>query len=96
MYISDCVNKPLPVRLSEKDIQLIDRIVKAKQPLFMNRSHFIRFAIEKTAFDTLKLDMASTLLREFGKKRRITKKEAEKVNREVHEIRRRLMKRYYK
>lgn len=88
--------KPLPVRLPEKDIQLIDRIVKAKTPLFMNRSHFIRFAIEKTAFDTMKLDMASSLLREFGERKKITKREAEKINKDIHEIRKRLMKRYYK
>lgn len=88
--------KPLPIRLTERDIELIDKIVEAKKPLFMNRSHFIRFAIEKTAFDTMKLDVASSLLREFGKKRKITKKEAEKINKDIHEIRKRLMKRYYK
>ena len=86
--------KPLPIRLPEKDIQLVDRIVKDDK-LFVNRSDFIRFAIERTIFDTISSkNLSREILHNMGEKRGITKKEAEKINQEIHKIRRKLRKRF--
>lgn len=84
--------RPLPIRLPERDVQLIDRIVKDEK-LFLNRSDFIRFAIERTIFDTISSkNLSREILHTMGEKRGITKKEAEKINKDVHEIRRKLRK----
>lgn len=86
------MNRPLPIRLPEKDIQLIDRIVKDEK-LFVNRSDFIRFAVERTIFDTVSSkNLSREILHSMGEKRGITKKEAEKINKDVHEIRRKFRK----
>jgi len=90
------MSKPIPVRLPERDIELIDEIVERKKQLFTNRSDFVRFAIEKTIFDTFKLESAARFLQEMGEKNKLSEKDVEKINKQVKNIRHKLMKEYYK
>ncbi len=86
--------KPVPVRLPKRDIELIDEIVAKKKALFTNRSDFVRFAIEKTIFDTFRLEATSKFLNEMGEKGLVSKDYEERINEQVHKIRKKLMKEY--
>jgi len=85
------MNKVLPIRLPEKDLEMIDRIVK-KDKLFVSRSDFARFAIEKAIFDSIRLREVQFLFDELSTDEPLTKKKAKSINRELREIRKQVNK----
>lgn len=84
--------RPIPIRLPKRDIELMDEIVAKKKALFTNRSDFARFAIEKTIFDTFRLESTSRFLAEIGEKGHVSKEYEAKIDEQVHRIRKKLMK----
>ncbi|MBI4162951.1 MAG: hypothetical protein HY513_04670 [Candidatus Aenigmarchaeota archaeon] len=82
--------KPIPIRLPKRDVELIDEIVTKKKALFTNRSDFARFAIEKTIFDTFRVEAASKFLNEMGEKGSVSKDYEEKINSDLHKIRKKM------
>ncbi len=85
----------IPVRIPENEVELVDQIVQ-REKLFVSRSDFTRFAIERAIFDVMLARNTSRMLfKQISKPGKISDEDAEKIDKEIHAIRKELFREYY-